>query len=1686
MQKTILSKIIAVVLLLVFILPVFGTTAYAVAEEVVAIQENLRTSTRFVDASLAFMRGEETLDYIVADVNDKSLKLRIFLNIKDEGYFQGGQIEIRNPENLTYEFVEPEEKSDLIQSVENYMVKLNQVKGMSETYLEIPIKYNGIDNVDSKLLLNKNEIELTGEYVNAQGRRYDVFKRVALSLNWIDKKEIEINNQVQKFIKHETTSGKEIILQNLIVVKNKNSEISLPTQKMDIDINLLKLEDKYPKTVNVAIQKAELFNNEGKILLGKELYTWNKDKNLLQIQLENVKNEDETYSSGNGDLEILVTSFYEIENDFTKYEGDMNTLVKQFVLTGSEKLIEIQKSLQTNLKLDKEIGEMIDVSELTEINKLAKGILYVNSIASEMKANLVKSRMKLDISNIDIMDSIHIVENEPQYNNKSSEKNLIYKTIEINKTEFDTVFGEGYVDIYSDGKLLGRIDNKTIQVNNKYVFEFKVPTSKINIETSKPIKEGEVFIEITRNLEKSSQSMNAIRELKSLNINKKAYVVFNNKHTLLNDISHTIDLVDASSNVIVTTNKMELSTIKTNENVEFIIALNNDNLVSDVYGQTVLEIVLPQGIKDLKVKDTNLIHGNELKIASAKTVKQGTQHLLQIVLTGNQDGLSSGHLMNGTNIIINTDITLDQWTTSKDVSYQLRYSNVLATNYKNKVQWGMSSTFVNFEKFGNGLVEGKLKYVAPQGLVLINEFEKYNKKNDSVISINQGYKEGKLDVLSGKRIINASIYLLNNRGTEVTSPTVLGRIPSKENKNMFTNESLGSTFDMKLIKGIESVDGNVKIYYSSNPNATNDLKNVNNAWTETLNLNEAKSYLIVLSDKLANTKLMRFNYALEIPANLEHNQTIQTYSLVEYGANTSNGNIRYYQMASPIGLSTGEGVQLNIDIKANKEKITEAEDIVYSLEIKNEAVKTEAKNVESYFKIPENLNFKGIRDDGTQTKLKLSNDKKGVYLTLGDIAVGDSITKDLVFTAKEVAIDQNIELAVNVAAENFEIVKSKKALASTIEREKLMVFIEDLDEGLEKLNIYPKTIKNYGVSVMNTTGFSYNEKDEIVTYSEIFGKVNLSLQLPNTMEYVAEGSSLYRVTEYNRVTNLLKIELIADQMEAGEKVQFNLSLKLKDTLPASYNKTVNLSLNATTKIGNTNVSSTSNVITNYIAERKLNSSVEIYDVENYNKKPLKEVQEYQDIFIKYSLKPTYSISSGNFMFVAPAGVKVKAIYKYTTDKNNVAALTTGYDATGNHTYTYPFYIQANKKTDLYVQAYIEGIGEASLKTLTCKIGMEGSLHTISFNVKKGAIQNIVKGMYDKGKINLSPADKKKYGIGTGGASTGNNSVLGTTWIDNSQTGVYASTNQPASKVVVELVDNDTKKVVAKTMSDENGKYQFDNIVNGNYSAVFKYNDNKYVPTAFNVQGELEDNSKGVKVNLESQGTKNIAVTDGIQVNFASVKNIDLGLVEKSNFDLKLNGEISEIIVQKSDQSSETYNFKDRQTIKIELDRKNLDNTKVFVKYNIKAINEGELEGNVLKLNAYIPEGMKLAENLNPLWETDKEGNVFTTSLSARNLNPGDVEEINLILVKDFSNENLGLSTLGIEIAEAKNSLGLVDRDSTPNNKNLEEDDYIGLELILGLNTGKKVAYALLMLTVISAIGTMVFLVLRKINGKEIK
>ena len=121
-----------------------------------------------------------------------------------------------------------------------------------------------------------------------------------------------------------------------------------------------------------------------------------------------------------------------------------------------------------------------------------------------------------------------------------------------------------------------------------------------------------------------------------------------------------------------------LSTLSLNENVEIRVELNNSRESSDIYGHSVFEIELPEYIESVEITNTQILYGEGLNIT--EIVPEG--RIIRITVDGVQEGINSGVLTNGTNIVINANIKVNLYTPAKKEQVKLRYTNNEATNYE--------------------------------------------------------------------------------------------------------------------------------------------------------------------------------------------------------------------------------------------------------------------------------------------------------------------------------------------------------------------------------------------------------------------------------------------------------------------------------------------------------------------------------------------------------------------------------------------------------------------------------------------------------------------------------------------------------------------------------------------------------------------------------------------------------------------------------------------------------------------------------------------------------------------------------------------------------------------------------------------------------------------------------------------
>lgn len=139
--------------------------------------------------------------------------------------------------------------------------------------------------------------------------------------------------------------------------------------------------------------------------------------------------------------------------------------------------------------------------------------------------------------------------------------------------------------------------------------------------------------------------------------------------------------------------------------------------------------------------------------------------------------------------------------------------------------------------------------------------------------------------------------------------------------------------------------------------------------------------------------------------------------------------------------------------------------------------------------------------------------------------------------------------------------------------------------------------------------------------------------------------------------------------------------------------------------------------------------------------------------------------------------------------------------------------------------------------------------------------------------------------------------------------------------------------------------------------------------------------------------------------------------------------------------------------KVDIAKSKLKNTNVKIEYKITIKNDGESVGYATEIKDYIPEGFTFDANDNVGW-AEHDGYLTTDALANELLRSGETREITLVLrwngaAKVGVKENLS------EISKHadKYKLDVVDWDSTPDNKVLEEDDIDYTTLILTLKTG---------------------------------
>lgn len=1604
--------------------------------------------------------------------------------------------EVNEEKSETINLVEENEE---VQSFENNQLNLIQLNADEEMKIEFPISYQYKKFVQKSMISKTNKIKFEGVYINDDAEEIKVSKTVDLKLSWEDEREVSTSLEITKYLGFSQDGVNGIILQVLAKVDNSTNDSSLPIKDSLVEISVPEIDGIKPETVSLVAKS--LGGTTGKendeVEFGTDNWNYDSDNNKITIKVENkpelisTQNEnddlidetapiEEMYYSESGADSYLITYTYK---NVSIGEREITTKLSANLNEFGETKLSSENEFVSSLK--DEIGSIVTYTNETTTDSVSKGYTYLNYNNEESKYEIeIDNKLIFNVSYKDIVEGLYYSDVNNQYVSKSGEvfeqNDLYYKTLTLNKQNFTEILGEeGVVTISSDGQVIYTI-NKDTESNEDGIIEVKFENTvkNIQIETSKPINDGNLIFTTIKAYSNVSYDKNAYKNFDGITIN----TVGRAKYIYLNDL---VDVGNSNMNIKLEDTKTEanleigqdsLSTLAMNNNVELKIELNNEDIKSDVYGKSKFQIKLPEYVETVDVTDYNIAYGEGLELGNVQGFVYDGDAYIDIEVNGQQKELSSGIVSNGTNIVLNANIKVDLFAPASEGEFELTYTNDDATNYNDGLNAGRDVVTVS--------------YSAPSGVVSVNSISGYSEdETKTITSVNQGKVQDEIAIYSDKKIAKSELTVMNNEKNDISNISILGRIPFEGVKDITSGEDLGTTLTTKMVSKItpdELNETEFRYYYSENGDATQDLNDSSNGWTEDVStLDNVKTFLIVPVDseyKMDSATKLRFTYEYEIPENLEHNAEIYGTFATYYTNNTDVATINDVSEADLVGLVTGEGPQFDIDTTVNKDTVKEYEQLEITTTVTNTG-KSTAYDLKITVPFPEYTNY-----------VSSSYDNENIYHSV--------LNEQVEYSLSALEVNETIKI--------ITLVNVNKSSSGIFE---LPDVIEDKNGNPINNNTEKETeteIKVYSLLTATDldTLLKSDEKTVTLKYAEM--RVYIDNRVNDPIVFKGCDIKLF-VRVQNLTTETLHNVVASAKVPNGFKfakgtVRGTDGEEFIDISEADYNESTRV---VTWKIGDVSPLEIANLIFNMdvedidesvtLTEIKLSASAKADGTEEYSSAEMvfkvgrpdlvitqttsttnSYVKEGETINYKFLVKNQGSVTAKSVRLVdrIPDGLVAKSI-SYVSEGLEIKKAVSSKDEV-----TIGVSIPAGDSLEVNVEAMatsLNGLGEKSVTN---------NATVLASNVDEIKSNDITHIIESSGNVISATGE-----VSTGLASSSNDSTVslsktykikGTAWLDEDRDGMRSENEKLMKNIKATLVDSDNGIIKQTTSTNSKGEYTFTGVKNGNYIVIFDYDTILYTVTVFKKENIAQNvNSDVITTKIEQDGQiRNGAVTEVVNINDVSVSNIDIGLVEALKFDMNLDMGISKITSQTS-KETDTKTYDNSKLTKTEFAAKEVDGSRVYIEYTITVKNEGETSGFVKKIVDYVPEGMEFNSGMNQDWFTGNDGLLYTTSLENTELQPGETKTVKLVLSKVLTDENTGTVSNTAEIAEDYNIYGVSDLDSMPGNKAQNEDDFDRTDSYLSIKTGEVFIYISVIITTVILVGFAITIIILKIKDRKL-
>ncbi len=922
MERKILKTTIAIMLIITlsainFISVGAGIVSYAV-DNIVAMEKTNHDNVGF-SAYLKNDKGEKLANSSL-DINSESIKLYLNVEVRKEGYFNG-KIKLKD---ANFEFISSE--NEYVNKVTKDTINLNQINAGSSPEIEVIVKPTIKGNFDLGLLNMESKLDLEGIYRDSTEKDIKVSGKDTVQISYVSIKPEEnvVNNLEVITNKIGMYNGEE---KRIVQVKAKlgMKDGIYPVKHITSQINVPQINDEEPQI-------------EHKVTLkGMQNYKYNYEKNMVTIEIDNDANtQNEIKWAKDGNEEVILTYIY-----------DKDVLIDNEMIASKEEITLHDGKTLSAQEVNVIINKDVEKDGIITLDEKVEGLLYKGKVyAGVDKEYTTNTQIQVNLDKL--AETVYVNENETSIPSK-------YKTTTINKKELISLLGEnGKLEISTKiGDLTRGIMTITRTTeedeNGNIVVEYPKDVSNIIIRTTKPQNAGNLNLKHSKVIEAKykDQIRNASELITTLD---GRYEAKGSTKGIIEKIETKTELKETTTEASLELDRDNLITVSENKEVQIKATLKSNAEQYDLYTNPTFEIEFPADVTEVKVNSINKIYGEEFtEIKPSQTVVNG-KHVIRVELKGTQTEYKE-EAIEGTQILINANITLNNKATSKTDTMKMTYTNENANQYK------------DLAEFGTEIVN--MSIVSPKGMITVN-----NMKDLEIETIGEQEKvEKQLDINKEAKQVRVESEIINNNEAQVNQVGILGKFATDSQEN-----NLHAVLKSGL--NIESADiQDAKIYYTENENANTDIANNENGWQEQATPN-AKKYLITIPDMQVAEDL-KVSYDMEIPANLEYNQKASESYEVQYVQ--SDTGVAQLVNSTIIGLATQEAPEEEKieTVESKKPEEIPTEDISVTLEmdgysgnitgnidvggntsyiatIKNNT-NSEQKNIKLTWKLPEEL-----------------------------------------------------------------------------------------------------------------------------------------------------------------------------------------------------------------------------------------------------------------------------------------------------------------------------------------------------------------------------------------------------------------------------------------------------------------------------------------------------------------------------------------------------------------------------------------------------------------------------------------------------------------------------------------------------------------------------------------------------------